>query len=87
MSYQGEPSTEHNGWFREISFACNNYAPPQLWRWLHEPGNREAYLRELLKELGLRPENGDCLGTGVDMDNVVVKTMEYSQLYMTLSPP
>jgi hypothetical protein len=26
------PGTEHNGWFREISFACNNYAPPQLWR-------------------------------------------------------
>jgi adenosylcobinamide amidohydrolase len=69
--------------FREISFACNNYAPPQLWKWLHEPGNREAYLRELLKELGLRPEDGACLSTGVDMDNVVVKTMEHSGLWVT----
>jgi len=69
--------------FREISFTCNNYALPQLWKWLHEPGNREAYLRELLKELGLRPEDGACLGTGVDMDNVVVKTMEYSGLWIT----
>jgi adenosylcobinamide amidohydrolase len=69
--------------FREISFACNNYAPPQLWKWLHEPGNRETYLRELLKELGLRLEDGACLSTGVDMDNVVVKTMEHSGLWVT----
>jgi adenosylcobinamide hydrolase len=69
--------------FKEISFACNNYAPPQLWKWLHEPGNRETYLTELLNELGLRLEDGACLGTGVDMDNVVVKTMEYSGLWVT----
>jgi adenosylcobinamide amidohydrolase len=69
--------------FREISFACNNYAPPQLWRWLHEPGNREMYLRELVRELGLRFEDGACLGTGVDMDNVVIKTAEYSWLWVT----
>ncbi|RLI30086.1 MAG: cobalamin biosynthesis protein CbiZ [Candidatus Hecatellales archaeon] len=58
--------------FRRVRFICNNFNPPELWDFLHNPENMEAYYEEILSQLNIPRDDCVCLFTGVDMDDVAL---------------
>ena len=58
--------------FKKVRFVCNNFNPPELWDFLHNPENMEVYLEEVLSQLNIPRDNCVTLFTGVDMDDVAL---------------
>ncbi len=70
--------------FKEVLYVCNNYAPRELWGYLHESSsNRLEYFSELMGQLGLDINEGACLGTGVDMNYLAVSSAGYGRVWVT----
>ncbi|GAB6947669.1 adenosylcobinamide amidohydrolase [Vulcanisaeta sp. JCM 16161] len=71
--------------FKEVLYVCNNYAPRELWGYLHESSsNRLEYFSELMGQLGLNINDGACLGIGVDMDYLAVSSAEHGRIWVTV---
>ncbi len=58
--------------FKRVSFICNNFNPPELWDFLHNPENMETYYGEILSQLNIPRDDCICLFTRVDMDDVTL---------------
>lgn len=64
--------------FKAVRFVGNNYAPPELWDFLHS--NKKEYEEKIYSDLGINSKDVAMLFTGADMDNISIKTEEYRDM-------
>ena len=56
--------------FKEVRFVGNNYAPPELWDYIHE--HFDDYRLRLCRDLDITPEDTSLLFTGADVDGTSI---------------
>ena len=60
--------------FKEAKAVCNNSNPPELWDFVQQ--NWELYMREIILDLRLPPDEVAFTSTAVDVDNLASKSEE-----------
>ena len=68
----------------EARAVCNCHLPKAIWpRLADEPESWDDYLRQVLADAGLRPEETAALSTGMSMDCLATAEEEYGDLRVT----
>jgi adenosylcobinamide amidohydrolase len=68
----------------EARAVCNCYLPKPVWsRFDEHPESWPNYLRQVLAEAGLEPDETAALSTGMSMDCMAVAEEEYAELRVT----
>lgn len=68
--------------FKAVRAVCNCYLPETLWPAFHtQADNWPNYLREVLKEANLSPEETTALSTGVNMDCLAWQEDAFEELW------
>lgn len=65
--------------FKGVKFVANNFAPPQLWDFLHKDEHSRIYEESILRELGVPGSQIALIGTGVDVENFSLAEDEFEE--------
>ena len=68
--------------FRKVGACCNCYLPEALWPVFHTADNWGTYLKAVLSESGLSPDEATALSTGVNMDYVAWQEEVFEELWV-----
>ncbi len=68
---------------KTIKAVCNCYLPESTWESLHNrPDNWKAYLKAVLSEADLSPDETTALSTGVNMDGLAWREEAFGELWV-----
>ncbi|MDR1607234.1 MAG: adenosylcobinamide amidohydrolase [Deltaproteobacteria bacterium] len=70
------------GPLQDVEAVGNSYSPAPTWPIYHQ-GNFDTSMAKLYEVLGLNKEKASLLGTGADLNNLVVTTRKYKDLVVT----
>ena len=69
--------------YKTVNAVCNCYLPESLWPTFHTASdNWPAYLKEVLGEANLSPDEATSLSTGVNMDNLAWHEEVFEELWV-----
>ena len=69
--------------FKTAVAICNCYLPETLWPTFHtSPDKWPAYLREVLSEVNISPDEATALSTGVNMDYLAWQSEVFEELWV-----
>jgi adenosylcobinamide hydrolase len=69
--------------YKMVNAVCNCYLPESLWPTFHSvPDSWPTYLKEILTEADLSPEEAAALSTGVNMGNLAWQEETFDELWV-----